>query len=202
MACLKKRGSQFYAQYYVAGKQKRVSLDTDSYQLAKEKIRQLESSLAQGAGSPFPTRTPIAQVLTDFVLYISASRSPRSVRSNVYYLREAFGPVCPAVTVTSRRTTEKARKRALVPQKGRPRTVPPMEANSFEEITTTNERHAAEFVGFRTLSECDVSRFIKPSHNTIRFSLTNARNSKGAPLTNPMGFCYRLEVEYQYFPTA
>ena len=29
MACLKKRGEKYYAQYYVAGRQKRVGLDTD-----------------------------------------------------------------------------------------------------------------------------------------------------------------------------
>ena len=44
MASLKKRGTTYYAQYYVGGKQVRHSLETDSYQLAKEKLRKLEST--------------------------------------------------------------------------------------------------------------------------------------------------------------
>ena len=45
MASLIKRGTTYYAQYMVGQKAKRISLDTSSVQLAKEKLRQLESSL-------------------------------------------------------------------------------------------------------------------------------------------------------------
>jgi hypothetical protein len=58
MACLKKRGEKYYAQYYVAGRQKRVNLDTDSYQLAKEKLRKVESALLRGSAMPLPTQSP------------------------------------------------------------------------------------------------------------------------------------------------
>jgi len=47
VASLKKRSGVYYAQWYVGPKQKRISPDTESYQLAKEKLRQLESSLAR-----------------------------------------------------------------------------------------------------------------------------------------------------------
>ena len=57
MASLKKRGKFYYAQYYVGGRQKRVSLDTSSLQIAREKIRQLESARFKGEPNPLPTRT-------------------------------------------------------------------------------------------------------------------------------------------------
>ena len=59
MASLKKRNGVWYAQWYVGTKQRRTSLKTDSFQLAKEKLRQIESKLAQGADNPLPSRTPI-----------------------------------------------------------------------------------------------------------------------------------------------
>ena len=40
MASLKKRGNLYYIQFYLPGKkQRRVNLQTDSYQIAKEKLR-------------------------------------------------------------------------------------------------------------------------------------------------------------------
>lgn len=51
-----------YAQWYVGAKQKRISLKTESYQAAREKLRQLESSLARGEENPLPSRTSIGAV--------------------------------------------------------------------------------------------------------------------------------------------
>ena len=48
MACLKKRGNTYQIQYYVGGKQKRISIGQVPYQLAKEKLRQFESAQARG----------------------------------------------------------------------------------------------------------------------------------------------------------
>lgn len=44
MASLVKRGKTYYVQYYLAKKLKRRSLNTDSLQVAKEKLRQIESA--------------------------------------------------------------------------------------------------------------------------------------------------------------
>jgi hypothetical protein len=41
-------GNVYRALFYVGKKQKRISLDTDSLQIAKEKVRQLESALYRG----------------------------------------------------------------------------------------------------------------------------------------------------------
>ena len=61
MASLKRRGDTYYAQWYVGSVQKRASLETGSLQIAKERLRQMESRLAQGDDSPLPTRTPIGE---------------------------------------------------------------------------------------------------------------------------------------------
>jgi hypothetical protein len=87
MASLKKRGSFYYAQYYVGTKQKRVSLETGVYQVAKEKLRQLESSLVRGEVNPLPSKTPIPQVLGAYVEHIRAHKTPKSAQTEIYYLR-------------------------------------------------------------------------------------------------------------------
>ena len=50
MASLKKRPGNpvYYIQFYVGTRQRRISTDTDSFQLAKEKLRQFESAQARG----------------------------------------------------------------------------------------------------------------------------------------------------------
>lgn len=136
MACLKLRGSTYYAQYYLGSRQKRVCLRTESLQVAKEKLRALESSLACDGTTGLPTRTPIAEVLTAYVQHIRTVKTAKSAQTDTYYLREAFGPVCEAVRVTSRRVTEAARKRCLTAEGKRERPVPPMEAACFEQVTT------------------------------------------------------------------
>jgi len=137
MASLKRRGEAFQIQYYAGGKQKRVGLGRIPYQLAKEKLRQFESARARGDDSPFPTRTPIAQVVAAYVEHIRHVKTPKSAQTDVYYLREAFGPICPALEITSRKVTEACRKR---PRKntGKRRRVATIEASSFEAITTAD----------------------------------------------------------------
>ena len=47
MATLIKRGKSYSAQYSVGGKVRRVALATRNLQIAKEKLRQLESALVR-----------------------------------------------------------------------------------------------------------------------------------------------------------
>ena len=86
MASLKKRGTIYYAQYYVGNRQRRTCLRTESYQVAKEKLRQLESAQARGDDTPLPTRTPIADILTLYVQHIRSVKTPKSAQTDIYYL--------------------------------------------------------------------------------------------------------------------
>jgi hypothetical protein len=82
----------------VSGRARRVSTATDSLQIAKEKLRQFESAQARGDELPLPTKHSIADVLTAYVAHIRTVKTAKSARTDVYYLRDAFGPVCDAVT--------------------------------------------------------------------------------------------------------
>jgi integrase len=143
MASLKKKGPTYYAQYYMGGKQKRLCLHTSSLQIAKEKLRKLESSLFQGDDLPFPTRTPIGEVVADYVTHIQTVKTARSVTPDLFYLRMAFGPVCEALT-RPKRPKPKYVRRKKNPPKPKKVKVPPMEAQCFEAITTAQ---IASFIG-------------------------------------------------------
>lgn len=130
MAGLIRRNKTYYALYYAGGKQKRVCLHTDSLQIAKEKVRQIESAQFKGEDNPLPTRTPLGDILTDYVDYLRAVKREGSVQRDIYYLRETFGPVCPAIAIKNRKVSEKGKKR---PTKN---PIPPIPANYFEQITT------------------------------------------------------------------
>lgn len=114
MASLVNRNGTYYIQYSLGGKPHRVSLRTQSLQLAKDKVRQFESAKLRGSDSPLPMRTSIADVLTAYVADIRGRKPGKSAQTEIYHLREMFGPICEAVTITSRKVTEKSRKRALL----------------------------------------------------------------------------------------
>lgn len=138
MASLIQRGDKWYIQFCVSRKVRRVSLNTSNRQIAKEKLRQFESAQLRGEDNPLPTRTPIADVVQKYVEHIRGHKTAKSAQTDVYYLREAFGAICPGLQVTSRRLSPKARKRPLLPgatQDLRRRAVV-IEAKCFEQVTT------------------------------------------------------------------
>lgn len=63
MASLTKVNKTYYLRYYVGKTPKKISLRTDSLQIATEKKRQFESAQAMGNNNPLPIRKPIAEVL-------------------------------------------------------------------------------------------------------------------------------------------
>jgi len=100
MAWLNKRGSLYYIKYWhvPSNSSRRISTGTSTYQIAKEKLRQFEGALARGDDSSLPTRTSIPDALTAYVAHIRAVKTAKSAQTDIYYLRDAFGPVCDAVT--------------------------------------------------------------------------------------------------------
>ena len=99
MAGLFKRGKKYYALYYTGSTKRRVSLNTSSLQIAKEKLRKIESSLFQGDANPLPTKTPLEKMLNEYVEYMASFKTAKSVQTDVYYLRSMFGEVCQALTI-------------------------------------------------------------------------------------------------------
>ena len=129
MASLTKRGKVYYARYWLGKKQRQVCLHTKSYPMAKEKLRQLESSLAQGSELPLPSKTPVADVVTAYVQHVRAAKARTTAKSEIYYLRDIFGPICP--DLESARRTKKAKGSAAGLSVGGY-----LEARAFERITT------------------------------------------------------------------
>lgn len=133
MACLKQRGETFYLQWYEGCRQRRRSLETTSFQAAKEKLRPFESAQHRGEAHPLPTRTPIGEVVEAFVEHMRAHRPERSWRRDVSYLRESFGEVCPALVLRTKRARVCRERRS---PEDRRRKLWPIGASCFEEITT------------------------------------------------------------------
>lgn len=133
MASLKRRGDIYYAQWYVGSVQKRASLDTDNLQIAKERLRQIESRLAQGDDSPLPTRTPVGEVVAAFIDHMKAYRPESSWRKDLTYLRDGFGPCCPELEVPAGRARKCWDLRCPDDHRRRVRRI---DAACFEAITT------------------------------------------------------------------
>ena len=115
MASLIKRETTYYAQHMVGQKAKRISLDTSSFQLAKEKLRQLESSLYRDEDNPLPTKTPLSKVVTEYVASMRSRKTAKSVQRNIYYLWETFGPIRSDLTLKKHQDQPEGQEAAFQP---------------------------------------------------------------------------------------
>jgi hypothetical protein len=132
VASLKKRGKIYYIQYYVGKKQVTKSLDTSSLQIAKEKLRQHESAEFRGEEIIRPTKTPLPQVVGVFVRNLLAKKRKRNAEKDMYYLREAFGPICDELKIRNEKISRKGKKR---PTRKVPKII---EASYFEWVKTSD----------------------------------------------------------------
>ncbi|HEY4329761.1 MAG TPA: tyrosine-type recombinase/integrase [Phycisphaerae bacterium] len=152
MASLIKRtfqeGPVWYIQFYRGGKQKRIKA-SDNYQIAKEKLRRFDSAEARGEANPLPTQTPVAEVVTAYVNHIRTIKNPKSAQTDIYYLRDVFGPVCDALRITSRKLNPDRKKRPPKPGQDRRFKATAIEPSFFEAITTAD---IANFVSSRKQS--------------------------------------------------
>ena len=119
MASLVKRNKVYYLQWRVGRKLKRRSLATGVYQIAKEKLRQFESSEFMGETNPLPSKTQLPDILQRYAEHIRTIKTEKSAQTDVYYLRTMFGEICPALKVNSRKRSVRAMKRP--PKEGQDR---------------------------------------------------------------------------------
>jgi len=139
MAGLYRRGTTYYALYYIGQKKHRRSLETDNLKIARARLSELETELNSGNDTPFPSKTAIPDVLESFVAYMRSRRSASSVNRDLSPLRIMFGPVCESLKVKNPKIVEKIELRSR--NKGLKKSgqkVPPIEAGCFEAITTKN----------------------------------------------------------------
>lgn len=137
MASLKKRGKAYYAQYYVNGQQKRVNLETTSLQIAKEKLREIESALFRDDDLPLSTKTPLGVILEKYISNLRGRTSGKNLQKVMTYLRSTFGQVCDSLKIRNQAIAKKAIKR---PASG---SVPRIEISYLEQLTA---QHVSEFL--------------------------------------------------------
>jgi hypothetical protein len=174
MASLKKRDKTYYLQYYVANQQRRVNLKTDSYQIAKEKLRQFESAQARGDINPLPTKTPLADILEKFIKFLETFKTAKSLQTDVYYLRAMFGDITPALKITSRKRGPRTQKRPDMNPDGRVKAKTIL-ARNIEDITTAD---ISEFitaqVRSRGLAPKTANRYREILHRLFSWSMKQA----------------------------
>lgn len=130
MASLKKRGKTYYAQYYVGTQQIRKNLYTDSLQMAKEKLRQLESALYRQVDIPLPTRNTVEKIVGDYVDHLFIVKRDKNAQKVISYLRDAFGPICDQLKTKNQKVADKSIKRKAI------HAINPIQVVYFEQITT------------------------------------------------------------------
>jgi len=130
-----KNGPAWYIQYYLGNQQRRIRA-SNNYQIAKEKLRRFEAARAAGDDLPLATRTSIPEIVAAYVQHIRQVKTAKSAQTDIYYLRDMFGPVCDELKINSRKPSAKAKKKPAKPGVD-PRTkAPVIEADCMEAIRT------------------------------------------------------------------
>ena len=107
-----KNGPAWYIQYYVGNQQRRIRA-SDNFQIAKEKLRRFDAAQAAGDDLPLPTRTLIPEIVAAYVQHIRQVKTAKSAQTDIYYLRDMFGPVCDELKINSRKPSAKAKKKPV-----------------------------------------------------------------------------------------
>jgi uncharacterized protein (DUF1800 family) len=111
MASYFKRGKKYWVQYYVNGKKKRFNLQTTSLQIAKEKVRQIESAQLLQDDIPIPTKTSLPEIIQKYVFHLRARTTERNVQKVSTYLRGVFGQISDCLKLKNEKIAKKAVKR-------------------------------------------------------------------------------------------
>jgi len=143
MASLVRRGKTYYLQWRIGRRLKRRSLQTTSTQIAREKLRQFESAQFKGEELTGPTRTKLTDILTRYAEHVRVTKTPKSAQTDIYYLRQMFGPICPALAINGRRTSHRTMKRPPKPGQDRRFKMVVIEVEYLEQITTAD---VADFI--------------------------------------------------------
>lgn len=96
MASIYKRGRIWWVHYLIGGKSVSRSLRTTSERVALEKKKHLEALEVTGQ-LPKPSNTPVEGFLESFCQFLWRTRTRKSAKNDISYIRMFFGPRCPAL---------------------------------------------------------------------------------------------------------
>ncbi len=100
MASIYKRGKTWWIHYLVGGKSVCRSLKTTNERVALDKKKKLEA-LEVTDQLTEPSSTPVAPFLQSFCEYLLKTRTQKSAKNDISYLRGFFGPCCEALQLGS-----------------------------------------------------------------------------------------------------
>ena len=123
--------------------------EPNPFKLQKRNCGSLNRPRRTETTTPLPTRTPIDAVVTAYVSHIRNVKTAKSAQTDIYYLRDAFGPICDALKITSRKVSAKTKKRPPKPGQDRRRKAAVIAATCFEHISTSD---IAAFISGQVMS--------------------------------------------------
>lgn len=92
----------WWVSYYHKGKRIRHSLWTTDERAALKKLRKLEGEIVTGELES-RSLTPIVSLLEEFTAHLATTRTRKSYKNDISYLRIFFGPICEALKPGSTR---------------------------------------------------------------------------------------------------
>jgi integrase len=157
MASIYRRGRIWWIHYMLGGRSVSRSLGTTNQRVALEKKKKLEALDVIGQLAQ-PSKTPIVPFLQSFCEFLKNTRTPKSAKNDISYLRSFFGPCCPALELGSN-----------VPRKYR---------RPNQDLPLIQDRQTERHVPVRLLEQISteiVSRFIQErlTHDGIKPKTAN-----------------------------
>ena len=100
MASIYRRGRIWWVHYLVGGKSVSRSPKTTSERVAQDRRKKLEA--LELTDQLFePSKTPVASIVQEFCEFLLATRTRKSAKNDMAYLRGFFGPCCAALELGS-----------------------------------------------------------------------------------------------------
>lgn len=100
MASIYKRGKVWWIHYLVGDKSVSRSLKTSSERVTLERKKRIEALDIIGQLDK-PSKTPIVPFLQSFCEFLKTTRTYKSAKNDISYLRSFFGSCCPALELGS-----------------------------------------------------------------------------------------------------
>ena len=173
MAFLIQRNGNYSIQYSVGKRSKRKALRTNCKQIAEEMLRQFKSAEYQGLPSPLPTKTHISEVVGAYARKMLATKTEKSAKADIQYLRAAFGECCEELEYSQYRNGARYDKKPV--RKGK-RAVRVIEKSCFEAITTQD---IADFimgmVDAKRLKPTTANRYREVLHTLFSWAISEGR---------------------------
>jgi len=173
MAFLVIRNGNYSIQYSVGKRSKRKALGTNCKQIAEEMLRQFKSAEYQGLPSPLPTKTHISEVVGAYARKMLATKTEKSAKADIQYLRAAFGECCEELEYSQYRNGARYDKKPVRTGK---RAVQIIEKSCFEAITTQD---IADFimgmVDAKGLEPTTANRYREVLHTLFSWAISEGR---------------------------